>query len=479
MTEEHLHKFAIGLAELLNRLHDQIEKVQDNEQPFGACLVIPRHSLVRVPNPQIQKEIEQFATNHFLGTKALGYYLRYSTPPLTPIDPIKSTQDIPSINDYIITLEHPKFDEKWQQTMVSRALIYCIADNEVHSWDEWFELQIEAIRFTTLLHQRINEASILNWIQSQLLAPALPFFETFIYKYALTDTHVTICSAEKENWINKKTPWQTLYPLAANMLNPDISLEKGYKLAHKKATSTRTSAMKSLWNAFLNHVEKALINDTPLPDNMKTIQIEKLRSPKKRPPKVPYQAKRPALCISDLECAQVLYTMIIDFINSKKRKAILAESIIFIWIAQHAAFSGLQLTGTEIRSLKIKDINFQELAIKIAGQELHISGGLKEILSNYFEGENPNYLLFQNLSHDNLEDILARASAKLFGDEKKLLPKDFLEAVHVIPGLRISTEIRRQIDLQAKLIKNSPYRIKPSEIKKDIIRVYKAQHLHT
>lgn len=468
MSEEKNHKFAAVLAQLLNRIQNYITDALEKGQPFGACLVNPRHSLVPPPTKKIQQEIEQFASSHFECTKAAGYYLRYSTLPLTPVDPEKSSHDKTSIDDYLITLEYPQFDNKWQQTFISRALIYCMSENEAHGWDEWVELQLEAIRLTPLLHQSLNEATLLHSIQDQLFAPAKLVFENFVYEYALTDKQVTISSANRKSWINKQIPWESLYPLAINILKPNMSLKEAYKLIHKKAASTRNQILKSLWNSFLQHIENKLFNHSILPDEMKRQLVVDLREPKKRPPKAIYNAKRAAVAISDIECAQVLYILIDEFLKSKTKKTLLAEAIIFIWIAQHAAFSGLSITGTQIRSIKFKDINFKDLTIKISDKEMHTSGGLNELLRIYGAGKNRKQLLFQNLSQDNLEDTLARASSKLYGEERKLLPKDFLEAFHVIPGVRISIQLREQINKQAELVKNSPYRIKASDIKKDI-----------
>lgn len=468
MNDEKKHKMAVALEQLLNRIHNYIRDALEKGQPFGACLVNPKHSLVPPPTKELKKEIVDFATSHFEDTTAAGYYLRYSTLPLSPVDPTRSPQDKTSIDDYLITLGHPQFDNQWQQTFISRALIFCMDENEAHGWDEWFELQHEAIRFTPLLHQSLNEVTLLHWIQAHLLAPAQPVFESFIYEYALTDEHVTISSTDREKWMNKQIPWESLYPLALNLLKPNMSLKEAYKLIHKKAASTRNQILKSLWNSFLQHIENKLFNHPTLPDEMKRQLIEELREPKKRPPKAIYNAKRAAVAISDIECAQVLYLLIAEFLKSKTKKTILAEAIIFIWIAQHAAFSGLSVTGTQIRSIKFKDIDFKELTIKISAKEMHTSGGLNEILRAYGTGTNPKHLLFQQLKPDNLEDIISRTSAKFYGEERKLLPKDFLEAVHVIPGARISIQLRNQLNKQAELAKNSPYRIKAADIKKDI-----------
>ncbi len=478
MIENPCQKLALSLELLLNRLHKYFTNIIEKGQPFGACLVNPRHSQARKPTPEIQKQIEQFATNHFSGINAIGYYLRYSTLPITPIDPRKSVNDESSIDDYVITLEHPQFDDRWQQTTISRALLFCMHDHEDHAWDEWFEPQTEAIRLTPLLHQTINESIILNRIQFQLSAPVLSFFENFVYEYALTDSHIALSRTQKELLRKKETTWQDLYPQAVNTLKPVMSLINGYKLVHKKAASTRNPILKSLWWEFIKWIDNKLINHTTLSDDMKCDLINQLRNPKKKALRSSYQAKRPALSISDVECAQVLYILISEFINSKTKKPIPAEAIIFIWIAQHTAFSGLHLSVSDIISLQIKNLCLENHIVKIGDSEVDISTGLKEIIQAYIQGKKRKEFLFQSLTHDNLEDVLSRASRKLYGEEGKLLPKDFLERVHVISGLRISIEARRLIDKQAELIKNSPYRIKSSEIKKDIKQAIRDRKAH-
>lgn len=230
------------------------------------------------------------------------------------------------------------------------------------------------------------------------------------------------------------------------------------------------TVLKALFGCFVDRVELELIMNTELSENEKQVLITKLRGSKEKASKEKYQAKRPAFCISDLECGQILYLLKQDFLGDKTKNKATAEAILFILIAQHAAFSGLQLKEKDILSIKMNDINHQDLTIQVKAQEINITAGFNEILIAWIgDGERKNQrLLFQNLTYDNLEDIISKCSAKFYGHPNKLLPKDFLEKVHVIAGVRIPVEMRRQISEQEELVKASPYRIDSREIKKQI-----------
>ncbi len=69
-----------------------------------------------------------------------------------------------------------------------------------------------------------------------------------------------------------------------------------------------------------------------------------------------------------------------EFLTSKTNNKAIAETILFILIAQHAAFSGLALKEKDILSIQMNDINQQDLTIHIKNQEINITEGLNEIL---------------------------------------------------------------------------------------------------
>ena len=149
---------------------------------------------------------------------------------------------------------------------------------------------------------------------------------------------------------------------------------------------------------------------------------------------------------------------------------ILMESILFIWIAQHGAFSDINLNIQDIRSIKTSTIQTQDLTIQTSKGDISITSGLRDILTAWVKilGGKKSDKLFQKLSDDNLEDLLSRYTTQLFGLNGRLLPKDFLEKVHTTHGVRIPLDLRREISQQETLIKLSPYRIKSQEIKNQI-----------
>ena len=90
-------------------------------------------------------------------------------------------------DDYQLTFELPRFDEKWQLTTVAHILIYCPVEQEQHGWSEWFEIQLEAIRLTPLLHHSLKECEICGMIRMKLGQSGMREFESFVYEYAKTD----------------------------------------------------------------------------------------------------------------------------------------------------------------------------------------------------------------------------------------------------------------------------------------------------
>jgi len=425
------------------------------------------------PSKEIQAELERRATEHFRSTEAISYYFQYWTPPLLP--ECKRTNSSATADDYQLTCQLPKLDDDWEAITMARALIYCPFDGEMHGWNDWFEIQTEAIRLTPLLHQTLNECKITQITYRTLAISGLPIFKDFIYKYGPKDLHFTEMNKyEKEKWKNREIDWKIRYRLIADLFDDSSTLQDFYNTARSKASSSRNSMIKFVLWAFIKFVEERLISNMDLSENIKKELLEKLRNAKKRSVKKDkHRAKRPAVCISDFECGQILYSLINDFLSVKrpnKKSKILAEAIIFIWIAQHGGFSDIPLKGNDIFSIKTPDFNPKELTITANGREIFITEGLKEVISSYLGPvKRKNHRsLFQKLTYDNLEEILDKHSTKLYGAEWRLTPKDFLEKVYVIQGARITSDLRREIAKQEKLVKESPYRVNNSKIKKHI-----------
>jgi hypothetical protein len=472
MKQNSLERFAVELTSLLKRIYDYWATHTEKEQPFGACTVNPKHAAAPLPTQEIQAELERRATEFFTPTKAIGYYFRYWTPPMLPVIDSGEASKPFTVDDYQMTLELPRFDDKWQQTVMARSLIYCPLDQEQHGWSDWFELQHEAVRLTPLLHKTLKELKIRLGITVTLGLPGRSIFESFVYDYAIHDANFPeMTKQEREQWRKRKVDWKVRYHLAVDVIKPATTLKDLYTIARKKAASSRNPTLKSLFWAFVDHVERRLIKEADLPEEEKKSLISQLREVPKRASKGKYRAKRPAVCISDVECGQVLYLLMQDFLNAKTKNKALAEAILFVWIAQHAAFSGLHLKVEDILSIRVTDIDHHDLTIIVRDKEANITEGLNEILTAWLgESEKRNKkLLFQTLTYDTLEDIIGKCSVKFYGVEGKLLPRDFLERVHVVAGARIPLELRRQIAQQEELIKDSPYRIHEREIKKQIM----------
>lgn len=467
MKQNAFERLAQELSSLLKRIHEYCLIHIEKGQPFGACIANPKSADTPIPSERIQIELERQATEYFQKTEAVGYYFRYSTLPMLPTD--SEAKKSITADDYQLSFDIPSFDQRWQKTSIARSLIYCPVDNEQHGWSVWFELQLEAIRLTPLLHQTLKEIKIKTEFEINLSQPGKPIFDSFVYKYAINDLHFPEMSkSEKEKWLTKKVDWKARYRLAADVINSATTLMDLYTTAHNKAVSTRNPMLKSLFVSFVNHVEKILVLDTDLPEEEKKRLICQLRKTKKRPLKTRYIATRPAVSISDIECGQVLYLLMQAFLAAKKKSNAIAETILFIWIAQHAAFSGLHLKVEDILAIHVTAVDFKELTICIKNQEIHITGGLNEVLMAWLGERKNKRRLFQTLSYDLLEDTLSRVSSNFYGSAGKLSPRDFLEKAHVVEGARIPLSLRRQIAQQEELIKHSPYRIDSGLIEKQI-----------
>lgn len=399
-----------------------------------------------------------------------GYYFKYWTPPILPIR--EDNQKPASVNDYEMHFALPQFDESWETATLARGLIFCPTEGEEGGWSDWFELQLEAIRITPLLHQSIEECKIINAIDTKLNQTGLQEFINFIYEYGLNDPYLPMQWSIIDSWKNRMIDWKERYDLMADLFDASKTLKDFYTVAREKAASSRNSMIKGLLWGFVKHIEDNLILQTKLTEELKKQQIEKIRKPQKRDVnKGQYNAKRPAVCISDIECGQVLYHLINTFLSSKKKNKILIEGFLYIWIAQHAAFSGLNLSTQDILSIKSSDIDADNLTIQTSKGEIDITSGVEDILLIWTKTLNiaKTKNLFRFLTYDNLEDLLTRYTTELFGSNGRILPRDFLEKTHPMHGARITLDLRREITKQESLILNSPYRIKPQKIKNEIL----------
>jgi hypothetical protein len=462
---EHLWK---AIEELWNRVDEHCEKVKNSPFKFGACTVNPKHSRVSLPTPSMQLELENQARKHFEPLDVIGFYFRYWTPPKLPIiDGPKES----NIDDYQMTCEVPLYDDAWAQTMLARCLVFCPDISELSSVKEWFVPQIEAIRFTPVLHQNIQESIQLNQIKERLSENPLPFFESFVGQYILTDHSLEMSSKDRKKY-QQENKWRELYPEVIPIFKKKgVTLRKAYVACRKQAPRVRDNKIKPLLWAFAAHVEGKLVAGSSLPDDLKRSLIIELQQAHKIKKSSKYQATRATVSVSDVECGQFLYLLLLEFGKSPAKKQTLGEIILFIWLCQSAAFSDVKLTIQEILNLSIKDVNLDTYMIEIKDTKIHLNGGYTEILRVWIDSEEIKNQpkLFPSLTYDNLEKQIDKLSRKFWGIEGKLVTRDFLSKVHVVEFARISIDLREQIDMQQLLLKNSPYKIDSRIIEKEIL----------
>lgn len=469
MTSIAVEKLAVSLKNLLKKIEDHCCTLSKTKQPFGVCIVTPKSPYIHSPTKEIRDEIENRARDHFKAQQLVGIYLRYFNPPLMPFPEDNISQELISADDYRLTCEIPQFDKKWLQTVFARNLIFCPLDPELYDYLDWFEIQEEAIRLVPNIDQTVKELDIMASTERALQLPAAEIFISFIYDYGETDPHQEMSQEDGRKWRAKEIDWKERYMLVSPIIKPAKTVHDLYRIARQKATTSRNPLLKALFWAFVEHIENNLIVKTLLPDEIKNRLLNKLRQTKKRATKGKYVAKkRPAISISDIECGQMLHVMICDYLSNKDKA--IAEALFFVWIAQHGAFSDHHLTVDGILSIKMSDIKVDDLTIQVQAKEIDTEEGFIGILSDWIGTANRKNQrkFFQNITYDSLEDIISNYSIMLYGNEGRLLPRDFLEKVHVVPEVRMALDLRRKIIEQEKLVKDSPYRIKSEKIKKDI-----------
>lgn len=371
MTPTASEKLAILLTSFLTKIDNHCCNLSNTQQPFGLCHITPKSAYTSWPTREVHAELENRVREYLKAKHLQGIYFRYWIPPLMPIPNEHNPPKAISVEDYQLTLEIPQFDQKWQQTVIARNLIYCPLDPEAYEYQDLFELQEEAIRLVPILHQTVKELEITSNIERTLRLPATPVFESFIYKYGLTDINQSMSQEECKHWNAKKIKWEDRYEFVPSIIQPARTVYDLYAIARKQVISSRNPMIKSLFWAFIAHIENNLINLTQLPETIKSRLLDKLRQTKKRARKEKYiTKKRPAISISDIECGQMLYVMIRDYLI--KRDSALAEAIFFVWIVQHGAFSGHHLTLDSILNIRMADINLNEMTIQIQTKEIHM-----------------------------------------------------------------------------------------------------------
>ena len=288
-----------AIEELWNRINEHCEKVKNSPFKFGACTVNPKHSRVSLPTPSMQLELENQARKYFEPLDVIGFYFRYWTPPKLPII---DGPKVSSIDDYQMTCEVPQYDDAWGRTMLARWLVFCPNVSEFSSVEKWFVPQIEALRFTPVLYQNIQESVQLNQIKICLSKNPLPFFESFVGEYILTDCSLEMSSRDRKKYQQEKK-WRELYPEVISIFEKKrVTLQKAYIECRKQAPQTRNFKIKTLLWGFATYIEKILIAQSSLPDDLKRSLIIELQQAYKIKQSSKYQAARATVSLSDVEC---------------------------------------------------------------------------------------------------------------------------------------------------------------------------------
>jgi hypothetical protein len=456
-------RLSAAITSLQMGIYHYCKRHVETPHQYGLCIISPKEHSVRSPSKVVYEELQQQAKDHFFSLNKRGVYSHYFDPykilPKT-LDP--KIQREGEVNDYSLIFRTPAFDNKWEMQTIARAFVYCASQEDMGGWNEWYDPQLEAIRLTINLHDALKESSKVLSIRHQLSKPSLSIFNDFAATYIKQDDHIPELYRRKH--------WSLLYPDIKNLIKKETTLYECYQLA-KEHANMRNEKERDLLRAFVKYVEEFLIINTDLQKELKDHILHDLRTGEAKHIKQKYWAKKPEVCISDLECAQFLIFILKKFQSSPQKYQTLGEVALFIWICQHAAFSEVRLDINDILNIRVTDIDFEEFIIKTNRREVTITIGFKSLLQAWMgktDRENKRFLLPSLTKISNLEKTVAKYSKNLFGIEGGLKPRDFLGKTHPIPGARIAIEVRELLDTQMEMAKHSPYCVKMHEIKKRI-----------
>lgn len=454
----------VRLFEAINIMQQGVRsysnKFTESNIKMGLYVISPKYAFVSFPTKEILNKIEIKAKDHFAAMDIQVVYCRYFTPPILPaLSANKGMQA--TIDDYNITFTTSSFDKIWEKETTSRALIYCPSKTNMGEWKDWFSPQVSATRLTPLFYECLTENERIKEISTYLAQPMMPLFEKFIHGYVLDDDHIVE--------LNRQNNWGLLYPEIKQFFNAPLSVYEAYLLAQQKIVQNRNTKVKSLLQAYIESIE-AVVKKSELQECTKT-QLLGLMRGNAVSCKGKYNAKRPAIILSDIECAQMLIVLIKEFSVSPKKHQILAEIALFIWMAQQCAFNDVVVKVEDILAIKVTEVNLLTHNVIVAEQEIPLTEGLINLLEAWMgPGDRVNqHRLLHGLTYDNLEKNIARYSRKLFGAEWQLQPRDFLRKVHVLSGARIIAEVGDQLEHQQELVDSSPYQLKMQKIKKHLL----------
>jgi hypothetical protein len=471
MKKTSAQRLSEAICALQMRTYRYCHEMVNSNMRIGICIATRKKPSVHKPTEEVLARLQQQAKSHFAHKNIhLLYFTVIELPVNYNTEEIHASTSL-SIDDFLLICRIQEFDTVWEQETLARSLIYCPAELDLGGWYEWFIPEVESVRLAPLCYEWLKEHKITGQIQQDMQQPAISFFDTFIRKHILTDDTMGLSNQERKQIHQGIKDWRVIYKELSTILPVnETTLFDLYMTSRAKVIQSRNGQIRSVLKAFLEEVENVVVNSKPLAQDVKESYIAHLRGDAKRQ-KQKYEAKRPIYCLSDLECASILYLVIRQFQTDPKKNQVYGEIALFIWICQHAAFSGHELDIDDVLNLKVTSIDFEGLCIDFPCAKIDIIQGLSDIIHCFIgaaQRQNDRKLL-PSLTYDNLEKTLKNLTRKIFGREGYLLPKDFLNRVHVIAGARIPYELRSQLTYQKSRVNQSPYVISASEIKKQAL----------
>lgn len=460
-------RLASAITSLLIRVHNYCKAAAESPVRIGLCIVNQKHAPHRQISEEICKELMQMARDHFMSINVPEFYFHLWSPPILPIVEGINSQALLSLDDFQLTYQIPIHTLAEEQRTMARSFISCEIN---HWWNVWFEIEDEAIRYVPQVYQEIKEETIVRKIRIALAQNGQPVFTAFANDFTIRSEHLGISVDHKNQIKSGKETWKTYHKGIQDLFNSAKTLFDFYEIAKEKAKHSRNDAYKLLLTDFVEYVENTLIKKADLPEDLKRDFLNKLRGIDQKQWKNSYQAKRPACCISDVECGQTLYLLLQKFLENPKKYSVYAEMALFIWICQQAAFDNVSIKEKDILNIKVTDVDISGLEIQINNRPVQITQGLADLIKAWIGDKyrQNKRSLFPSLTYDNLAEKIKKITQQFYSEENFLLPHDFLMKAHAIPFARLSASQRAEINYQAELIKDSPYRIRNKEIEKHI-----------
>ena len=205
MKDTAAERLSKAICSLLSGIHDYCARIAKSDLRLGVCLAHPKRAFISLPTKEIDTELHNIAREHFTPLGAAGFYFYYFTPPILPEAKDKGVTTPPTVGDYQLTFDLPRFDERAERETVTRELLYCPSEQEQGGSDEWFSPQQEALRLTPQLYASLAEFEIIGLIRVQMTQHGKRIFEFFVRNYIEKDCHLGISEGERQHYkVGKK-----------------------------------------------------------------------------------------------------------------------------------------------------------------------------------------------------------------------------------------------------------------------------------